>query len=113
MEAIELENGESCERFPIGATVIPGGSEGRASFGFKYGGWRLVLTEDLLRALKTGEQLAVDVNDEYVVFIEAAPELVTKAAIDELPETEMNPEKYKRYGSAGELITEIIENTPS
>ena len=38
------------------------------------------------------------------------PNATTRAAIDELLEMEINPEKYKRYASFGSLMREVLSD---
>lgn len=108
---MKIDSPENYGRYPAHADIIPAGSEGRDAYGHRYGSQSLILTSDMLEALKGGDQLAVEINaGEYVLFIEAVPEMVTKAAIAELPEMERDPEKYKRYESFKALQNEITES---
>ena len=50
--------------------IIENTKRGRDSFGYSYGSETFAITEDDIKALIDGKQLASTVNDEYTIFIE-------------------------------------------
>ena len=58
-----------CDKMPETVSVIKAGRAAREEHGELYGGQVIKLTEEQLKALNNGSQLAIAVMDEYVLFI--------------------------------------------
>ena len=50
--------------------IIENTKRGRDSFGYLYGSETFVITEDDIKALMNGKQIASTINEEYTIFIE-------------------------------------------
>ncbi len=51
-------------------TVIESGEAAREEFGELFGGYRARVSQEQIDALQNGKQLAINVNDEYMLFLE-------------------------------------------
>lgn len=51
-------------------TVIDSGEAAREEFGEIFGGYRARVSQEQIDALQNGKQLAINVNDEYMIFLE-------------------------------------------